>query len=424
MRRHIIAGFLLLFSGVGIWGAIDLTIEHFLVLTDPDHQAWCNIEGSNFDCSKVSRSRYSEHKVPLFKHPLPTSVPPLGFFGGFAVLVVLGWFRKGGANTTTVQARDETLAFAWLMLLPAAVVDLLLIYVMHSILHTWCIVCLMLDGATALLLIFTPLARKTGYRKLLRSGVMGGLRHFNWLIFGLVFVLLVVVGQRRYSHAIDGALRESREQFISWFGEQQPVPDLLSGDEQHRGVEGAPFTVVEFADFQCPYCAGCSSQIHEMAETYEGQIDFVFEHYPLGTDCNPGLSRDMHPDACMAAYAVECAAQHGKYWEMYDALWELFPAKAARGDRPSIEDIREVAHDLELPPTDFYYCLENEEIKQTVQESVLHGRSVGVSGTPAVFANGVLLPGGASSPVYLEWLIRSRLEKQGQELGDPITYQF
>ncbi len=423
MRRHVIAAILLVLSGVAIWGSIDLAVEHFRVGADPNYQSWCTFEDSNFDCAAVAASRWAQHQIFLFRYPVPTAMFPLGFFVGFAVLIGLGWVRGGDENYSATQARDDTLAFAWLMLLPAAVVDLLLIYVMKFQLQTWCIVCLVIDVTTLSLLIGTPLARSRGYRGLLGDGLVGMFRHGNWIALLVIFATVVVVGQRRYSLAIDEILAETREEFVAWYAEQSPVDaPLVREGNPRRGTPDAPWRVVEFADFQCPFCAGCSHDIHRLMEAYPGQIEFVFRHYPLGQDCAPGLMRDSHPEACMAAYAVDCAGRHGKYWEMYDVLFEMFPAMRLERKRPTLEDIREAAHELGLPATEFYYCLEDEEIKAAVTQSVLDGRAAGVSGTPAVFANGIAIPGGGNAPVFLEWLIRARLEEQGQELDDPLLY--
>lgn len=423
MRRHVIAPVLLVLACVGVWGSIDLTIEHFRVSKDPNYESWCTFEDTNFDCAAVSASPWAEHYLFLFRYPVPTSVFPLGFFVAFAVLLGLGWVRGGDEHYPTAVARDDTLAFAWLLLLPAAVTDLLLIYVMKFQLRTWCIVCLMIDITTLLLLILVPLARQRGYTGLFRSGFSGAFRHANWIAFGLVFVLVITVGQRRYSQAVDQILVETRIEFTEWFAEQEPVSSpLLNGDEFHRGTPGAPFQVIEFADFQCPFCAGCSHDIIKLIETYPGQIDFVFRHYPLGQDCAPGLMRDSHPDACMAAYAVDCAGRHDKYWEMYDILFEMFPEMRLDGKRPTVQNMREAAHELGLPATEFYYCLEDEEIKAAVIASVMVGRAVGVNGTPAVFTNGIQIPGGGNAPVFVEWLIRAQLQKQGQQLDEPVLY--
>ncbi len=421
-RRHIIAALLLLLASVGIWGAYDLTVEHLKVLTDPDHESWCTVEGTAFDCAKVSESDYAEWQVFLFRWPLPTSIPPLGFFAGFATLVLLGWWRRGDGSYPADQARDDTLAFAWLLLLPAAVVDGLLIYVMKAILQTWCIVCLTLDGATLLLLILTPLARTKGYRHLFRDGVAGGLRHANWLVFGLVFALVVVVGQLTYSGGIEDAIASNRAQFIEDFEGAAPTLAELPWDEHYLGEPDAPFHVVEYADFQCPWCARCSAQVHALKDRYPGQIHFVFRHYPLGTDCNPGNSNNMHPDACLASYAAECAGRHGRFWEMYNGLFTMFTTLSQQRARPQPEDFRALAHELEVPAEDFYYCLEEAAVRERIVASVLSGRESGVSGTPALYVNGKLLPGGAGATTYLELLIRDLLAEQGAELEPPLLY--
>ncbi len=421
MKRHILAAVLLLLACVGVWGGMDLTAEHLAVLTNPDHHSWCTVEGTKFDCAKVSQSRWAEHQIFLFTFPLPTSVPPIGFYVVFAALVLLGWWRRGGPDYPASQARDDTLAFAWLLLLPAAVVDLLLIYVMKFVLQTWCIVCLTLDVTTALLLILTPFARTTGWDGLFKSGVLGGMRHYNWLVAGVLFCAAVVIGQTWYAGGLREAIVEEQRTFVDEFWTQEPTLGDIPADVPRLGDADAPFHVVEYADFECPYCAVCSARIHALIEAYPGQVDFVFRHFPLGTDCNPYNRNNMHPDACAAAYAADCAGREGQFWPMYNALFTAFENRP-RGQRVEIDQIRELAHDLGLPASDFFYCLEDETVRAGVIAAVEEGRAAGVRGTPAVFVNGIMLGGGAAAAQRLELIIRDHLREQGVELDAPITY--
>lgn len=437
-RRTLVGAAVVVLALVGVGAAIDLTLEHVKVIEaailETEHESWCQVEGTSFDCAKVSSSRWSEHPLPWFRYPLPTSIPPLGFFAGFAVLVLLGLFRSGRKGLDAAVVRDQTLAFAWLLLLPAAVVDLLLIYVMKFQLKTWCIVCLGLDLATLLLIILTPLIRSSGWRGLFGDAFRSLFRHHNWLVFAAVFVTVVLIGQRQYSATLDPIVEQGRakaeqdrqnalDEFADTFADQTPIMGLLRGDEPHRGTPGAPFQVIEFADFQCPYCAVAALEIHELTEAYPGLIDFAFRHYPLCKDCHPYVSRNLHPDACMAAYALECAGRHGKYWEMYDSLFTIFAKANTEKIRPTVENMREIAHFLEIPASDFYYCLEEEEIRAAVIQDVEDGRKAGVRGTPAVFVNGVLIDKGGASPAYLERLLRDHLAAKGEPLPAPLLLE-
>jgi len=124
----------------------------------------------------------------------------------------------------------------------------------------------------------------------------------------------------------------------------------------------------------------------------------------------------------MAAYAAECAARHGKYWEMYNELFTLFQKAGKQRKRPSPEQIRELAHGMDIPSTDFYYCLEDDEIRERVVGMVEEGKAHGVRGTPAVFVNGVGVGGGADGARRLELLLRDHLRAQGADLRAPVTY--
>jgi protein-disulfide isomerase len=144
-----------------------------------------------------------------------------------------------------------------------------------------------------------------------------------------------------------------------------------------RGPADAPITIVEFSDYQCPFCRRAEPTVEEVLKRYEGKIRFVYRHFPLDR---------IHPQARGASEAAACADKQGKFWEYHAALFE----ENAQFDRPSLDAL---AEQLGLDTAAFASCLEEGATKQLVENDVQAGTAAGVTGTPAFFINGIPLRG-------------------------------
>jgi protein-disulfide isomerase len=144
-----------------------------------------------------------------------------------------------------------------------------------------------------------------------------------------------------------------------------------------RGPADAPITLVEFSDFECPFCYRVLPTLEQVEETYGDRVRIVYRQFPLNA---------IHPSAQIAAEASLCADAQGKFWEMHDAIFEV------RG-KVGAEDLKRMAADLDLDSEAFASCLDSGEMKSRVAADVQAGRQAGVSGTPALFINGRYLSG-------------------------------
>jgi protein-disulfide isomerase len=138
-----------------------------------------------------------------------------------------------------------------------------------------------------------------------------------------------------------------------------------------RGNPKAPVTIVEFSDFQCPFCVRARPTVSRVREVYGDRVRWAFRHYPL----------DFHPQAQKAGEGAACAGDQGRFWEMHDRLWEN-PAKL------SVADLRAHAQALGLDTTGFAGCLDSGRHADLVERDLRAGQAYGVSGTPAFFVNG------------------------------------
>ncbi len=142
------------------------------------------------------------------------------------------------------------------------------------------------------------------------------------------------------------------------------------------GPAGAPVTLVEFTDYQCPYCHRAQAVVDQVLARYSGKLRFVHLDFPL----------DGHPGALPAARAARCAAEQGKFWEYHRSLM------TAPGSLDAA-DLAGRASALRLDETSFGACLSSGRHDTAIQASLRQGEELGVTGTPAYFVNGRMLSG-------------------------------
>jgi protein-disulfide isomerase len=144
-----------------------------------------------------------------------------------------------------------------------------------------------------------------------------------------------------------------------------------------KGPANAPVTIVEFSDFECPYCASIFPTLKQIEAAYGDRVRVVFRQFPLNS---------IHPRAQKAAEASLCAAEQQKFWEMHDAMFQD-PRNLG------IDALKQKASSLKLDATAFNACLDNSAKAESVKKDIFEGVKAGVTGTPALFINGRFLNG-------------------------------
>jgi protein-disulfide isomerase len=150
-----------------------------------------------------------------------------------------------------------------------------------------------------------------------------------------------------------------------------------------KGPPTAPVEIVEFSDFQCPFCARVQPTLKQLLARYGDRVRLVFKDFPLAG----------HPDAFPAAGAAQCAREQGKFWEYHDVL---FANQHALGR----EDLKRYAAGLKLDGPAFSACLDEERDKYLVQADVDESQRYGVNSTPTFFINGRLLTGAQPAQAF------------------------
>jgi len=167
-----------------------------------------------------------------------------------------------------------------------------------------------------------------------------------------------------------------------------------SKESPARGATGAPITLVEFGDFQCPYCRALEPTLEKALKNYAGKVRLVFRQFPLSG----------HPQAPKAAEASLCAREQNKFWELHDRMY-------SHQDALNVEQLRTAARELGLDAERFGQCVDSGKYEAAVKADLLAGEHAGVTGTPALYVNGRLVPGGAVDYEVLAKAIDDELKR-------------
>lgn len=210
-------------------------------------------------------------------------------------------------------------------------------------------------------------------------------RHpWHWVALGLVILIailfFIVSFLRSYARIVqaqrDGVstglvtkATDATGKPAETFGPQRQVSD---GDHAALGPEDAKVTIVEFGDFECPYCGRSYPIVRWIKEHYGDRVRLVYRHFPIAT---------IHANAAFAAEASECAREQGKFWEYHDALYE-------HQDALSKNDLVTYAGLVKLDVEKFQTCVASGRMQSRVRADAQAALQAGASGTPTFFING------------------------------------
>ena len=193
------------------------------------------------------------------------------------------------------------------------------------------------------------------------------------------------VAEQIRQHLVGQQAQQGQRAFIAGLREKYEVRSYLEpmrvkvevAGAPSKGPVDAPVTLIEFSDFQCPFCSRVIPTLKRIEESYGGKVRLVFRQFPL---------HRLHPQAQKAAEASLCANDQEKFWEMHDAMF------ADQGGL-AVEKLKEKAGTLGLDLEAFNQCLDSDQYADRVDADLQAGTEVGVTGTPAIFINGRFLSG-------------------------------
>jgi protein-disulfide isomerase len=167
----------------------------------------------------------------------------------------------------------------------------------------------------------------------------------------------------------------------------RPVFEVSVGDAPVWGEANAKVTIIEFSDFQCPFCSKGATIIQELKKLYKGKIKIAFKQFPLA----------FHNHAAKAAEASLCANEQGVdyFWKLHDKMFE-------DQSKLDIPDLKNSAKSLGLNETSFNQCLDSGKYAAKVAADMVEGKNIGVKSTPTFFVNGKLVNGAQDVSVFVD----------------------
>ena len=160
---------------------------------------------------------------------------------------------------------------------------------------------------------------------------------------------------------------------------QEQMPTITPDDDPVLGSADAPITMIEFSDFQCPFCARFYSETLPLIKANfidTGVVKMVYRDFPI---------QSIHPNAVPAAVASECADEQGSYWEYHDMLFDNMETWGPLATETALEQFKGYAADLELDVETFSTCLDTGKYMDDVTKDYTDGVAYGITGTPAFF---------------------------------------
>ncbi len=394
---------LIIIALLGLAASTYLTVHHFKILTQGfDGPSFCSM-GEKFDCDIVNMSSFSKFG------PFPVAGLGLVYF---LYLTLTSLYAR-----IVPESAKATLALPFLVLLPGLALVLYLAYISAFILKTWCIFC-----AALYLLTFISFGLLSSILevKIIHIGsfminyfkkAFGGnsklsfaprfLMHFAFaaVVMGLSLFILYA-NETKYASDFEDF---DHQAYLNFFYAQKPIPMPDVKGRPLFGTEGAPVTIVEFSDFECPFCQKAAFNLKPRLKEFQKDIAFYYFAYPLDKSCNPYMKHDMHLNACNAAKAALCAQDQGKFWQYHDKLFENMPKYSA-------DQLKGYAKLIGLNLSQFEACIASEAPKTKILADIEAAKGVGLQGTPLVILNGRILKDWYN-PVVLKLLIQEELKK-------------
>jgi len=375
---------MLALAGLGV--SVELTRIYYLVWRNPDYSPACNLT-AQVSCSSVALSRYSAFIIGI-----PNSVLGIAFY---FVLLALIPFRLG----TRVRIFAHLENYLALLSIGSFGFTVFLGSISTFVLKTlcpWCTALYVLNTAGTAL-IFLSLDRPGEVARQLREDfqlMRTDPRYLGALLAAVVLVMVLLVIQLN---------RYFQPPTISALGSGKTPVEVDVSRDPVLGPPQAPVTIIEFSDFQCPFCREMHSVLKDMRKLFGPRLRVIYKNFPLDGDCNPAVKVSAHPQSCQLAYAAECAYQSGCFENFYDKL--------IQAEAYSEGSLLQIAMDCGIDPNKFQACMNSDVPRKAVARDIEDALKVGIKGTPMLMVNGRVIQGSRSEK-EMEAIIKAALKGQ------------
>jgi protein-disulfide isomerase/uncharacterized membrane protein len=378
---RLIALMILALIGLGLSIALS---QHFYELRSgaAGFKSYCNLN-AQMNCDVVAASSWAE-----FLPGLPLSSMTAGWYLGlfFIYLIAIGF-----------NVRREAFRAAFILTAIGTLASLFYLYVMTARIGTFCMLCLFVDAVNFISLGIVISLRPQGPGQ-------GRFELSHWKGFAAIMALslfVAVVGLKGLDTLADrGENMMERAQAVLT---RAPVSINVAPTDLVIGPANARITIIEFSDFQCPFCRVGAFTLHAVMSRFPLDVRVVMKPFPLDPSCNRLINHAMHPVSCEATKAALCAGAQGHFEETYEKIFQnqesLAPGKAA-----------EYAVEAGANPAQLAACMASNETLAKIQATIEVANGLGIESTPTFFINGLRVDRVEALPVWSE-IIQQLLKK-------------
>ena len=345
----------------GLLDAIYLSIAHYRVYADIGYQSFCAVSRA-INCDTVSQSPYS-----IF---VGIPVPVWGIVGYALFLMLLGlaWSK------TFAVKRLWTLLF--LISLAFSIYSIILAWISTFLIHSYCIMCIASYGINFLLLFYTHIIRQRFEIRGILTPLKQDLSHL-WQRKSQSLALFL---------PLSGVVVVMLLFFPVYWSFDPPelsayIPHGITEDgHPWIGAANPEIEIVEFTDYQCFQCNKMHFYLRQMMVNHPGKIKLIHRHFPMDHEINPIVKEPLHHGSGKMAMLTIYAASQNKFWQMSDLLFSI--ARVT----PKIR-IKELADQTGLKYEALLKAINSRKIRLKLQEDILDGLKLGVTGTPSFVIN-------------------------------------
>lgn len=366
-----------------------------------EEKSFCNV--SEFiDCDTALASRYSHFTTRI-------GVILNSELGILYYLLLFAGFLYAAFSSHS----QATLAFIFASTLFAFAYSLVMAYLSIFTLGVICLLCLTTYLCNLLLFLLLPRALQIGYRDIpsffvryIKSIFVKTDFHPRLPFHLAIAILFFFVGLtffRGLNPSIHRAYAEvPRQDYLKAFYAlpQKEIP--LPANRPIWGNPQGKVTIVDYSDFQCPFCRRAAFTLKPYLKEFRDKIRLVYMNFPLDNSCNPAITQPMHPTSCLAAKAALCAHAQGKFWEYHDKIFENQKGL-------SWATLVRLAGETGMEASGFEKCIASDTTANLLKEDIDLGGKLEIHGTPSLYINGRLFSDWPQ-PERLRMVIESELK--------------
>ena len=345
-------------------------------------KSFCSVN-AHVDCDSVNTSTFSEI--------LGIPVALIASFAFFVELLLLFGIQAFGT-----EEKQKLSRFFFYLCTGNMIATIVMGVISSFVLKTYCLMCMTIWFVSIILFFFSrSIAQKSDFKLLasdFKSLFVGGEQGARGVLF-ILFLVPVGAGlvNGMWKQNISSDLDKFVENSLSDWKNAQKI-DFFIDKAPQLGNPQAPMQIVEFSDFQCPHCKRAAPSLHAFVNSHRDNVHFIFQNYPLDSSCNKEMKSEGHDQACRFARAALCSDRQGHFFEGHDWIF-------AHQDTLSEAMLPNLVSELNLDKAQFEACMVSSETSNELTAQLNRGKLAGIEGTPSIFVNGKLLPGGFIIPV-------------------------